>query len=421
MNTRIIETKIVATKIENNSRTEENSKWLMLLLFGLAHSNESFYAPSLHIIAKSLSSSNNLSMVSSFFSYLGFSAGMLFFGRMSDLFGRKIVLKYGIISYCITSFLFAFVNDLGLFLTLRLIQSFNISCCSCVTQAILRDSYSGNRLSSIYAFISSAITFIPSVLSGISLNISENFGWKYNMLLIEVFAFIAMFFVLKNLRETNKFINETQEISYAKILFTMISDKRILLYTAIMICGNGIFFGFLIEMPFLFIDTLKISKKNYGILLISFALMLFFAGQINIYLIKKISILKIMNLGYLILIFSQFLMLVADYLFLSNNENFIYAILFSRTLYMYSHSFIIPHIMRLALDGYQKVNGTASAIFGFMYYFGLAISNFIVSIIHRDGEISHFCYYNFFLAAASFGCFLVVKNAYKTRKEIDFK
>ena len=407
------------TRIENSKF--ENSKWLMLLLFALAHSNESFYAPSLHIIAKSLSSSNNLSMMSSVFSYLGFSTGMLFFGRASDLFGRKLVLKYGILSYCISTFLFVFVNDLNSFLVLRFLQSFSISSCSCVTQAIIRDSYTGDRLSSVYAFISSGIAFIPSTLSGFSLVISENFGWKYNMLVAEAFALIGFFFVTNKLTETNKFVDEKQEISYSKVFFTMLKDKKVLLYTVIMICGNGIFFGFLIEMPFLLVNTLKLSERSYGVLLIAFALMLFFAGRINIYLIKKISILKIMSLGYLILIFSQFLMLIADYLFSHSNGNFIYAILFSRILYMYSHSFIIPHVMRLGLDGYQKVNGTSGSIFGFMYYFGLAISNFVISIIHIDGEISHFCYYNFFLALTSLACFLLVKKAYRVSKDINFK
>ena len=120
--------------------------WLLCLLVGTSQSSEVIFSAGLPSIANDLNLQTKTAQLCSAFYYIGFTAGLLFFGRISDFFGRKNSLLVGFAIYSTASFIIIFSNNIYTLIFWRLLQAFGGSAGSIIPQAISRDSYQGLSL-----------------------------------------------------------------------------------------------------------------------------------------------------------------------------------------------------------------------------------------------------------------------------------
>ena len=97
------------------------------------------YLPALTLIAHDLQASHQLIEQSITFYLFGFSAGMFFYGPLSDRFGRRYLLLLGISIYAVAT-VFCFLADSGQqLLGWRLLQALGGASSSVLARAIVRD------------------------------------------------------------------------------------------------------------------------------------------------------------------------------------------------------------------------------------------------------------------------------------------
>ncbi|XVN42425.1 MAG: MFS transporter [Candidatus Rickettsia vulgarisii] len=75
------------------------SNWLIVLIVGLPQFSETVYTPSLPDIAHALHTSESMVEYTLTIYLFGFALGTLFWGKISDQFGRKICVISGIIIF----------------------------------------------------------------------------------------------------------------------------------------------------------------------------------------------------------------------------------------------------------------------------------------------------------------------------------
>ena len=73
--------------------------WLIVLLVGLPQLSETVYTPSLPEIAYAMKASESMVEYTLTIYLFGFAIGTLFFGKISDRFGRKPCLLAGVINF----------------------------------------------------------------------------------------------------------------------------------------------------------------------------------------------------------------------------------------------------------------------------------------------------------------------------------
>ena len=80
---------------------------------------------------------------------VGFAAGQLFVGPTSDRFGRKPVLVISLSLFVVASGLCAISPDLATLSVARLLQALGASASMSVGRAIVRDSFSSDRIAQV--------------------------------------------------------------------------------------------------------------------------------------------------------------------------------------------------------------------------------------------------------------------------------
>ncbi|KJV91576.1 Bcr/CflA family efflux MFS transporter [Rickettsia bellii] len=393
--------------------------WMLLCLFTLSPITETIYTSGLPSITEYFNTDGSTTQITSSLYYLGFALGILTLGRLSDIYGRRPVVLFGLCIYAISSIISIFAPNIETLMLARFVQAFGVSVGSVIGQAMARDSYQGSELSYVYASLSPWLLFIPSLGSSIGGYIIEYSSWHYTFVFFSLTGTVLLTLYCKILPETNPYINFSQTSKYFEVLKVVIRDKSLWLYAFIIGAFNGIYYGFYIEAPFIFIDKMKVAPSFYGKLafLLSFAGI--FGGFLGGYLIKKRHIhdQKVMILG---LVFSVIgcSLLAIDALILQDKEvgqNIAVIMIFApMMLHMVGNNLLIPMTLRYALEDYAKVTGTAGSVFGAIYYVLIAAVTFLVSKLHSD-TIGNFALLFLVLSVSSAAAFYYILILYKKK------
>lgn len=111
------------------------------------------YAPAIHLIALDFNVTNG-DVLSTFATYfVGFSFGMLFWGAISDKYGRKNVMIVGSVVYIVSTIACTYSTDFHMLEMMRLLQGLADSVGGVIAFSIARDCYKGAKLTSMIATI----------------------------------------------------------------------------------------------------------------------------------------------------------------------------------------------------------------------------------------------------------------------------
>ena len=138
---------------------------------------------------------------------IGFGGAQLVAGPLSDRFGRKPVLAWGIALYTLASLLCAAAPDIDLLIAARFLQS--LGCCAAiiVARAIVRDAWEAEAAPHVIARASTWLSFAPLLgpIAGSYLQVA--FGWRAAFVVLSSLAAVLLAFVLLRLPETNRYKN----------------------------------------------------------------------------------------------------------------------------------------------------------------------------------------------------------------------
>ncbi len=119
------------------------------------------------------------------YAYLTFSVALfgmafatLFYGSLSDRYGRRPVLLSGLVLFLAGSALSAAAQTPAMLVAGRLVQAVGAGCGLALTRAIARDAYSADRLVKSIAYLTMFGTLGPMVSPFIGGLLTDTFGWR---------------------------------------------------------------------------------------------------------------------------------------------------------------------------------------------------------------------------------------------------
>jgi DHA1 family bicyclomycin/chloramphenicol resistance-like MFS transporter len=315
--------------------------------------------------------------------FCGFAIGILFWGYISDIYGRRPCILLGLIIFCLGSLGCYYSTSLTQLLIFRFVQSFGGSIGSVLGQAIGRDSFKGAELSRLYATIGSALALFPAIGPVIGSHIIMAYTWHEVFIFLIIFALFLVICCGGFLPETH--VIKSKNSSFKKVFMEIIQDKKVLSYGYMVAGCNGIAFSYYAEGPFYLMSGLGFTPIEFGHSFILIALGGFLGGFFTRWLTKKYTSLYIMRMGLIILVLStisfSLITLLHHYTLLMTNRMII-ATLISQTVTPFAITMITGSALSSALVNYQKNIGTASSIFGFYYYVIICIFLYIIGTLH---------------------------------------
>ena len=172
--------------------------------------------------------------------FVGFCAGQLLAGPLSDSFGRKPIVYIGL-TILICGCLLSIVSwSLEVMLIGRILQGLGAAAPRIVMIAIIRDEYSGRAMARIMSFVMAVFILVPAVAPALGQVVMIYAGWRMIFLALLVVALIA--FVWFALRQNETLALERRLPFSTKQLIIGLKETF----------GNRVAFGYTMAAGFIF-------------------------------------------------------------------------------------------------------------------------------------------------------------------------
>ena len=356
----------------------------LILLASISALTMNIFLPSLPNIASELNSSTSILGLSVGI-YLASSAVLqLIIGPFSDQFGRRPLILWSLIIFCISTLATVFVTNTAQFLILRIFQAISASC-MVLARAIVRDTTESiEKAGSKIAYVTMGMALVPMVGPAIGGLLDYQYGWEASFWLLFILGLVILIISFFDVGETLSDHNQSflQQIStYPSLL----RSKRFWGYCLSSAFVSGAFFSYLGGAPFVGNEVFGLEPKNlgfwFGAPAIGYVLGNFLSGRFS----TKIGLDKMIFLGVTTALFGVSISLTISLL----DHGSVLSFFGLMTLVGLGNGMSIPNATAAMMSINPKLAGTAAGLGSAIMIGGgaglSAIANFI--LIHGSSEI----------------------------------
>jgi DHA1 family bicyclomycin/chloramphenicol resistance-like MFS transporter len=246
------------------------------------------YLPSLPSIGASLHASAASVQLTLTVFFIAVSAGQLLYGTLSDMYGRKPPLYFGLAVFALGSVGCALAPGIGTLIVCRFIEGLGACGGMVIPRAVVRDLHTGieaTRLMSLLMLVFS-ISPLLAPLTGSFIIQAGGWRWVFWAVLLATLAGLA---VLTTLHET-RLKEQRRSTTLAGALTAyrrLLGDRRFLAMTLLGSLGTASFFIYLSNSPFVLIEHYHLSPRLYSLAFSVNAMSFFGAAQMNAWLASK--------------------------------------------------------------------------------------------------------------------------------------
>ena len=163
-------------KIQNSAPPQPT--WLLVLIVSTSIFATTIITPSLPgITAIFAVTAQEAQMVITGF-LAATAVGQLFFGPISDRFGRRLPLLVGLGLYLVGSVLAFFAPDLAILVFARLIQGIGAAAAMVLSRVIINDTHTPRAAAASMAAVMSATALAPMLAFSLGGVLYDIFGWQ---------------------------------------------------------------------------------------------------------------------------------------------------------------------------------------------------------------------------------------------------
>lgn len=300
----------------------------------------------------------------------------LIYGPISDVFGRKPVLLFGVIVFMVASLLCANAQTVTQLYIYRAIQGLGLGCGFTLASAILGDVYHGNRLAqmtSYSAMVYSSALILAPWLGG---EIQHYFNWRYCFWFLFVNAALLVVMIAFFIQETapKQEQNTAVVAESLKHYWTCMTNVAFLSNTLALTLAYSFIVALSVIAPFLLIKQMHMSSVVYGRFLALVGLCYFLGATANSRIIKKHSMDLSTTVGLACMFLSSALLVLISLLHMLATS----AIVVSVCIAIFGVGFVYPNCFARALDVF-KGKGASGAFIGSAGLIGTGVVSMVVS------------------------------------------
>jgi len=309
-------------------------------------------------------------------SYLvGFGGAQLFFGPVTDAFGRRRILVGGLALYSLASIAAIFATDLDTLLIARVLQGIGCAAARVAALSVVRDCYTGRRMGKVMSLVMMVFMAVPVVAPSIGQAVLLIAGWHWIFALLLLSGFAMMVWSALRMPETLAL-----EKRRPMVLSTITSAYRTALTTRVSLgytVGTAFIFGglfsFLAMSQQIFVDIFDLGTL-FPIVFAAIAITMAVASFTNAQLVEAIGMRRLSHGAAVIYTGLGFLVWLLAALGL---ENF-WVFMVLATLIMTSFGFLGANFNAMAMEPLGAIAGTASSVIGTISTLGGAILGYIM-------------------------------------------
>jgi len=329
------------------------------------------YLPSLPDIARLLGASSAQVQLTISAYLIGFAAGQIIYGPVSDRHGRKPVLIGAIALYCAASLACALSTSIEMLIVARAFQALGGSGGIVLTRAIVRDIYSGAHAGRELSVIGSVMALAPVLAPVLGGLIQTAFGWRMTFLALVGAGFAGAAVVWALLPETLN-TRATEPVSLPSMLrsYRIVGRNRAYLaYLSITAASYAGLFAWISGSAFVLQDLYGLAPFDFGV---AFALgsVGYMAGSaIAARLVIRIGLDGVLGLGGCACAAGGLAMVAAVAFGLMSSMSLVLPM----AVYLAGLGMVLPQGIAGAMTPFPERAGAASSLFGFLQQTAAAV------------------------------------------------
>ena len=131
-----------------------------------------------------------------------FGVSQLFYGPLSDRYGRKPLIAVGLVLYLAGSVAAMFVTTFDALLAMRVVQGIGTAALQVVTLALVRDCFSGPAMGRVMTFVFTTFMIVPIIAPTLGQQIEFLSSWKGIFAFNAIVGAMILLWMLTRLKET---------------------------------------------------------------------------------------------------------------------------------------------------------------------------------------------------------------------------
>ena len=297
----------------------------------------------------------------------GFGAAQLFFGPISDRFGRRIPLLVGLVIYVAAALASVFAPSFAALLALRFVQGLGAAATRVISMSVVRDVYGGRAMAEVMSLVFMVFMIIPVIAPGIGQVIMLFSEWHMIFLFMAVISAAITLWAWMRLPETLAAENQ-RDFTVASVTqgFRIVVTNRIsICYTLALMAIFGALFGFINSAQQVYVGIYGVGAW-FPALFAAVAGMMAVSSFVNSRLVGKVGMRRLAHgalVGFTIMTGIAFAFSLAGALPL-----WLFMVLFS--LAMVQFAWVGSNFNALAMEPLGHVAGTAASVQGFLQTVG---------------------------------------------------
>lgn len=357
---------------------------ILSALLGIQPITTDLYLPALPALTEGFGGSMRQAQLTLSALLLAFGTSQLIWGPLSDRFGRRPVLLWGLAAYTLASVGSTFAPSIELLIVWRVVQGATMGAVVMCARAIVRDLYlpaDGARMMSKGLSGLGVLACLSAPVGGL---LAEFLGWRAALTAVAVFGAAALLLVALRFKETlvRKNLKALQPANMGRTWLGIASNPAFLAFSALSAASYGGLFTFLASSSFIFTGVLGLSTAQYGLVMFSMCLFYVVGTFVCRRLLPRFGIRKSVAIAAGLSLSGGTLVGVLSLAGIHN----VWAIMLPFYLFMLGHGVHQPCGQSGAVGPFPQSAGAASALNGFlMMVVAFAIGGWLGT--HMDGTV----------------------------------
>ena len=241
--------------------------------------------------------------------FVFYAVGTLFWGPFSDKYGRKPVLLVGLSLYTLASFMCIFAGNVYLLIVYRVLQAIGCGSATAISNAIIKDAYTGEKRGRILAIVQSltmASPIISPVIGAFLLGVTSWRGIFALLSVIALFSVIATFMM----DETHHSLSEGNILLTLKKLPNVFRNKSLVYLLITFALIQIATMSFVTASSYIYVDGFGVSEKTFSLYFAANAIFYLVGPLLYIEIFKHINYRLLIRISYIIFALSGLMMVL---------------------------------------------------------------------------------------------------------------
>ena len=296
--------------------------------------------------------------------FLGLGVGQLFFGPISDSFGRKPVVYMGFSIFLVASVICLMAPSLEVMVVGRILQGIGLSAPRTISISIIRDTYEGDYMAKIMSFVTAFFILVPVVAPAIGKLILDATGWQGIFYVQMFFVLVVAFWFWKRQQET---LHPEYKIPFTRPVFIdgvkeFVKYRETVAFTLISGLVTGAFLVYLSSAQHIFEDQYAL-KEVFPYIFAGLAVSIGLSTFMNGTLVMRFGMRRLSLMATIVFCMVA---LTYSFLFLNSPNPSIYVLVGFLSVQFFCLGFMWGNFRSIAMEPIGHIAGIGAAINGFV-------------------------------------------------------